>query len=389
MTTLRPWRERYLVFGEPFIGAEERGEILACLDGHWVGSGPRVERFQEAFREYVGAPAAVAVSSGSAALHLALLQLGLRPGDEVITSPMTFCATANAIIHAGLTPVFADCDRATMNLDPGAVATTVGPRTRALLPVHLAGRPCDMVAIMRLAAAHGLRVVEDCAHAIEATVGGRHCGTVGDFGCFSFYATKNVTTVEGGMVTCRDAAAAEAIMVMAQHGMSTDAWHRYRDDGFVHYEVTAAGFKYNLTDLAASLGIHQLGRVEAAWLRRRELWDYYSGELHDLPLILPAPMPPTVRHALHLFTCLVDDTRTRLTRDQVLAGLHTLRIGAGVQYRPLHLHAYYRRTYGYRDGDFPNAEWIGERTFSLPLSVAVTQEDAADVVRALRMVFAG
>jgi dTDP-4-amino-4,6-dideoxygalactose transaminase len=383
---MQPWRERYLVFGAPALGDEEVAEVLACIDSRWLGTGPRVARFQEEFRAYVGAPAAVAVSSCTAALHLALLALDLEPGTEVLTSPMTFCATVNAVIHAGLRPVFADCDRTTMNLDPADAARRVTERTRVLLPVHFGGRPCDMTALGALAATHGLRVVEDCAHAIESTVDGRHCGTFGDLGCFSFYVTKNVTTVEGGMIVARDRAIADRLAVLALHGMSKDAWKRYGDDGFVHYDVVAPGFKYNLTDLAASFGIHQLARVEQSWQRRRELWDYYLRELHDLPLVLPAPVPADHRHAHHLFTCLVDDTRTRVRRDAVLDGLHRLRIGAGVHYRAVHLHEYYRRTYGFREGDFPNAEWIGARTFSIPLSPAVTDDDAADVVRALRMV---
>ena len=386
--TFCPWRERYLVFGAPYIGPEERAEVLACLDSLWLGSGPRVARFEQAFREYIAAREVVAVSSCSAALHLALRALDLEPGAEVITTPMTFCATVNAIIHAGLKPVFVDCARDTMNIDPSAIAASLGPRTVALLPIHFAGRPCEMDAIGEIARQHGLRVVEDCAHAIEATIDGRHCGTFGDFGCFSFYVTKNVTTVEGGMVVCRDPAASDTIRTAALHGMSKDAWRRYSDDGFVHYDVVAPGFKYNLTDLAASIGLHQLARIEATWRRRAELWAYYARALRDLPLILPAPVPAGVRHGHHLFTCLVDDTRTARTRDDVVRGLHTLRIGTGVHYRPVHLHTYYRETYGYREGDFPNAEYVGARTFSVPLSAAVTDEDAADVVRALEIVLA-
>ena len=383
-----PWREGYLVFGAPYIGQDEQDELLACVQSRWLGSGPRVARLEHDFRAYLRAPAVVAVNSATAALHLALRELRLEPGAEVITTPMTFCATANAIIHAGLTPVFADCDRDTMNLDPAEIARRVTPRTRALVPVHFAGRPCDMRAIATIAAADRLRVVEDCAHAIESTIDGQHCVTFGDFGCFSFYVTKNMTTGEGGMVVCGDEERADRIRIMALHGMSKDAWYRYRDEGFVHYDVVAPGFKYNLTDLAASLGIHQLARVETSWLRRERLWEFYSRALEDLPLILPAPVPEGVRHALHLFTCLVDDTRTRVTRDQVLQGLHALRIGSGVHYRAVHLHSYYRQTHGYREGDFPNAEYIGARTFSLPLSAAVTDDDAADVVRALRTVLA-
>lgn len=384
---MTPWRERYLLFGAPAIGDEEYQEVRDCIASGWLGSGPRVERFEGQFRDYLGAPATVAVSSGTAALHLALRTLDLEPGAEVITSPMTFCATANAIVHAGATPIFADCDRVTMNIDPAAIRRKITPRTRAIVPVHFAGRPCDMAPILELAAAHSLVVVEDSAHAIESTIDGQHCGTFGEVGCFSFYVTKNLTTVEGGMVACRTPERADRIRVMALHGMSRDAWHRYRDDGFVHYDVVEPGFKYNLTDLAASFGLHQLARLETNALRRRRLWDFYRAELGQLPLILPAPTPANVRHALHLFTCLVDDTRTRLTRDRVVQALHELRIGIGVHYRPVHLHSYYRRTSGSGPGDFPNAEYIGERTFSLPFSAAVTDDDAADVAKALRLVF--
>jgi len=382
----KPWRGDYLVFGAPTIGPEERAELLACLESRWLGTGPRVERFEREFRRYVGAGGAVAVNSGTAALHLALLQLRLEPGCEVITTPLTFCATANAIVHAGLRPVFADCDRRTLNLDPAEIERRWTPRTRAILPVHFAGRPCDMPEILRIGKERGLRVVEDCAHAIESTLEGRHCGTFGDFGCFSFYVTKNVTTVEGGMVVARRPEDLDRVKTLALHGMTKDAWHRFRDEGYAHYEVTEPGFKYNLTDLAASLGLHQLARVEPMWERRRALWDFYQRELRDLPLLLPAPTPPDVRHSLHLFTCIVDDARARLSRDRVLSELHRLRIGAGVHYRALHLHPYYRDTFGHREGDFPNAEWIGERIFSIPLSPSLSDEDASDVVKALRLV---
>src|SRR6266536_4066924 len=315
---LQPWRHQYLVFGAPHIGAEERAEVQACIDSSWLGTGPRVARLESEFLDYVGAPAAVAVSSCTAALHLALLALQLEPGSEVITTPMTFCATGNAIIHAGCVPVFADCERVTMNIDPKEVAKKITDRTRAIVMVHFAGRPCDMTSLLDLATEHSLHVIEDCAHAIESTSDGQHCGTFGDFGCFSFYITKNMTTVEGGMLVARSPEKAEKMRVLALHGMSTDAWHRYMDEGFVHYAVIEPGLKYNLTDLAASFGIHQLARIETNWVRRRELWEFYMHELDDLPLVLPAPMPEHQRHALHLFICLIYDSRTAVSRDQLL-----------------------------------------------------------------------
>jgi dTDP-4-amino-4,6-dideoxygalactose transaminase len=383
-----PWRDKYLVFGAPSIGAAERTEVLACIESGWLGSGPRVAELESRLQAYLEAPAVVAVNSCTAALHLALRVLDLPPGSEVITTAMTFCATANAIVHAGCEPVFADCDRATMNIDAAEVRRRITPRTRALVPVHFAGRPCDMAALMGIAAEHGLAVVEDAAHAIEATVDGRHCGTLGDFGCFSFYVTKSLTTVEGGMVAARDPRAAARIKTLALHGMSADAWRRHSDEGFVHYEVLEPGFKYNLTDLAAAIGLHQLTGLEPRWRRRQAIWRFYDGALAGLPLHLPAPPDPGTRHALHLYTCLVDDTRTAVTRDQVLGRLHALRIGAGVHYRPVHQHPWYRRAFGARTGSLPNAEWIGARTFSLPLTAAMTDDDAADVVRALGHIFA-
>jgi dTDP-4-amino-4,6-dideoxygalactose transaminase len=386
--TWKSWRDRYLVFGAPHFGAAERAAVLACLDSGWVGSGPRVAELEERFRAYVGAPAAVAVSSCTAALHLALLALDLAPGSEVVTSPMTFAATANAIVHAGLVPIFADCDPRTGCLDPAALERALTPRTRAVIPVHFAGRPCEMVAIGRIADRHGLRVVEDCAHAIEAAIDGRHCGTFGELGCFSFYVTKNVTTVEGGMLVARSRETAARLKTLALHGLSADAWARYGDAGFVHYQVEEPGFKYNLTDLAASIGLVQLGEIEARWERRRALWDFYLRELAELPLALPPPAPPGVRHALHLFTCLVDPERTDRTRDAVVRALHELAIGTGVHYTALHLQPWYRKRFGFARGDFPAAESIGDRTFSLPLSAAVSDADAADVVRALRLVLA-
>lgn len=382
-----PWRQSYLPFGAPAIGAEERAEVQACIDSGWLGSGPRVAQLEQRLKSYLDAPSAVAVSSCTAALHLALLALDLPPGTEVITTAMTFCATANAIVHAGCEPVFADCDRTTMNIDPEDVRRKVTPRTRAIVPVHFAGRPCDMAALRAIADQHGLALIEDAAHALEATIDGRHCGTLGDFGCFSFYVTKSLTTVEGGLVVARDPRAADRVKRLALHGMSADAWHRYSDEGFVHYDVVEPGFKYNLTDLAASIGLHQLTGVETRWARRQEIWRFYERELAGLPLHLPAPPAPGTRHALHLFTCLVDDQHTQVTRDQVLGRLHRLRIGGGVHYRPVHNHFWYERRYGARTGRLPHAEWIGARTLSLPLTGGMSNADAEDVVRALRLIF--
>jgi dTDP-4-amino-4,6-dideoxygalactose transaminase len=379
-----PVREKYLVFGSPQLLEPEIDEVVATLRSCWIGTGPRVATFEKAFREYVGAGQAVAVSSCTAALHLAMVAIGLRPGDEVIVPSMTFAATANAVIHARGRPVLADVDRHSMCLDPEDVIRRLTPRTRALIPVHFAGRACDMGSLGEIARRHNLMVIEDCAHAIETTYRGRHAGTLGDLGAFSFYVTKNVVTGEGGMLTTANPEWAARIKTLALHGLSADAWKRFSDDGFKHYEVTEPGFKYNMTDMQAALGIHQLRRVEENLVRRQDIWARYDDAFADLPVFLPSSQEQGTRHARHLYTLVLDIDRLRVGRDEVQQSLHRQQIGTGIHYRALHLHQYYRETFGYRRGDLPNAEWISDRTLSLPLSPKLTDEDVEDVVFAVR-----
>lgn len=380
---VRP-KERFLVFGAPPIEEAEIEEVVASLRSGWLGTGPKVAQFEADFARYRNAPHAVAVNSCTAALHLSLLASGLKPGDEVITTPLTFCATANAIIHAGATPVLADVDPRTMNIDPREVEKKLSPRTRAILPVHFAGRPCDMDALLAIAQRHDLKVIEDCAHAIETEYHGRAAGTFGDYGCFSFYVTKNVVTGEGGMVLAREEDAAARIKVLALHGMSQDAWKRFSDAGYKHYEVVDAGFKYNMMDLQAAIGIHQLKRVEPYWIRRREIWQRYNQAFADLPIALPADPEPDTRHAYHLYTILVDQERTGLTRDHFLDAMTTQNIGIGVHYRSLPEHPFYQQAFGWRPEQYPNAARIGRQTVSLPLSPKLSDADVQDVIAAVR-----
>jgi dTDP-4-amino-4,6-dideoxygalactose transaminase len=381
-------RDRFLVFGAPAIGDEEIAEVVASLKSGWLGTGPKVARFEADFAAYEGAPHAVAVSSCTAALHLSMLALEVQPGDEVITTALTFAATVNAIIHAGATPVLVDIDPVTMNLDPVATAAAVGEHTRAILPVHFAGRACDMDEIVALCKARGLALIEDCAHAIETEYHGRHAGTFGDFGCFSFYVTKNVVTGEGGMVLSRREEDAARIKVLALHGMSKDAWKRFGDEGYKHYYVTACGYKYNMTDLQAALGIHQLARVERNWERRRQIWTRYQEELDGLGGGRPAgpPPPPGTRHAFHLCTVLVDKERCGIARDDFLEAMTAQGIGVGVHFLAIPEHPYYRERFGWQPADYPQAQRIGRQTVSLPLSPALSDADAGDVVRAVRRV---
>lgn len=374
--------EPFLIFGAPAIGEEEIAEVVACLRSGWIGTGPRVAQFERDFASYQGLQATqvAAVNSCTAALHVSMVAAGLDPGAEVITTPLTFCASVNAIIHAGLTPVLADVDPISQCIDPDAIEAAITPRTQAILPVHFAGRPCDMDRIMAIADKHKLLVIEDCAHAIETEYKGRKAGTFGHFGCFSFYATKNVVTGEGGMILARDEAHIARAKVLALHGMSKDAWHRFGDKGYKHYQVVECGFKYNMMDLQAALGIHQLARVEASWLRRREIWNQYQSDLAGLPIGLPAAPDPDMRHAHHLYTVMIDEDECGISRDKFLEDMNSRGIGTGVHYLSVPEHPYYQERFGWTPEQWPHAMQIGRQTVSLPISAKLADADTERVV---------
>lgn len=369
-------------FAPPAIGQADIDAVVETLQSGWLSTGPRVQAFERAFAEYVGAPHAVAVNSGTAALHLALLASDIGPGDEVVTTPLTFCATANVIVHAGATPRFADIDPQTWNLCPDATAAEVTERTRAIIPVHYAGRPADVARFQSLAVRHGLTLIEDAAHAVEAVSAGRKIGTTADFTCFSFYATKNLATGEGGMLTTRLASGERFARVASLHGMSRDAWARYAG-GSPHYDVVLPGFKYNMMDLQAALGLQQLAAIEERLIRREAVWRTYDEALADLPLTLPAPVPAGDRHARHLYTVLVNP-ESGWTRDALVEALAGRGIGTSVHFRALHLHSYYAERYGFRRGQFPAAELVSDRVMSLPLSGRLSTADALRVAEAVR-----
>ncbi|NIM12125.1 MAG: aminotransferase class I/II-fold pyridoxal phosphate-dependent enzyme [Candidatus Aminicenantes bacterium] len=382
-------RKDFLVFGSPLIENDEIEEVVKSMKCGWIGTGPKVQRFEEMFKEYKGVKYAMALNSCTAALHLSLNVIGIQPGDEVIVPTMTFASTANAVIHSGGKPVLVDCQKATMNIDPQQIEAKITPKTRAIIVVHFAGRPCEMDDIMEIARKHGLKVIEDCAHTIEAQYKGKDTGLFGDIGCFSFYVTKNIITGEGGMAITNNEAYADKIKVLALHGMSKDAWRRFSDEGYKHYQVVYAGFKYNMMDIQAAMGIHQLPRVESYWKRRKEIWNIYNEAFKDLPVFLPAPVPDYIKHSYHLYTLLPDIHRLGITRDRFLDEMTKRNIGVGVHYIALHLHPYYQQTYGYKEGDFPNAEWISQRTVSLPLSPKLTDRDVNDVIEAVKDTITG
>ena len=385
--TKKLMRDQFLGFGSPLIEEPEINEVVDSLRSGWLVTGPKVAKFEEMFRQHVGASHAMAVNSCTAAIHLSLVVAGIKPGDEVITTPMTFCATANTIVHSGATPVLVDCERDSLLIDPQRIEDAITPRTRAIVPVHLCGRSCDMDAIMDIAARPNLVVIEDAAHAIETVYKGRKVGNIGHLTAFSFYATKNVVTGEGGMVTTNNPDFADKIKVYALHGMSKDAWKRFSKEGYKHYQVVYPGFKYNMMDLQAAIGIHQLARVGKNLNRRDQIWQMYTDAFADLPIHLPKPDESGSVHARHLYTLMIDKDRCGITRDEFMQRLHAANIGSGVHYIGVHLHPYYRDRFGYSPEDFPNATWISDRTVSIPLSPKLTDEDVSDVIEAVRNCF--
>ncbi len=375
-------RDSFLIFGSPSIGEEEIAEVVDSLRSGWVGTGPKVQRFEAMLTDYLGVPHCRCVSSCTAALMLSMQVLGIGPGDEVLVPAMTFVASANAVEHAGATPILVDSVPGTGLIDLDAAQAAITPRTRAIMPVHLAGRPVDMDRVNALRERHDLLVIEDAAHAIGAQWRGRRIGAFGNVTAFSFYVTKNISTIEGGALATGDAEIAAEVERLALHGLSLGAWQRFSDAGFRHYEVVRPGYKYNMTDVQAALGLHQLPRLDQWIDRRAQLWERYDELLQGLPLATPPGPEPGTRNARHLYQVLVAPGAP-CTRDELLDGLAARKIGAGVHYRGVHLHPYYRDTYSLRPADFPVASSISEQTLSLPLSPKVSEADQDDVVSAL------
>jgi dTDP-4-amino-4,6-dideoxygalactose transaminase len=382
-------KSEFIPFALPDIGEEEIAEVVDSLRSGWITTGPKARRFEQAFGEYLGGGRlCVAVNSATAGLHLALEAIGIGPGDEVIVPTHTFTATAEVVRYLGADPVFVDIDPATYCMDPAAVEAAIGSRTRALLPVHYAGRACDMGRLLGIARRHGLRVVEDAAHAFPTRCDGSLVGTLdSDCAVFSFYATKTLATGEGGMLVTGDESLARRASVMRLHGIDRDAFDRYTSPRPAwYYEVVAPGFKYNLTDLAASIGLHQLRKADAFHRRRSELAETYFAELAGLPLALPPRAAEGGTHAWHLFVVQIDGSAD-LARDEAIDRLYAAGVGCSVHYVPLHLQPYWRDRYGLRPQQFPNSQRLYERGFSLPLYTRMSDEDQARVIAALRGLF--
>jgi dTDP-4-amino-4,6-dideoxygalactose transaminase len=375
-------RSDFLPFSPPCIGEEEIRAVIDTLRSLWITTGPKTKRFESEFARFVGAPSALALNSCTAALHLALTTLGIRSGDEVITTPMTFAASVNVIEHVGATPILVDVEPDTLNIDPNAAAAAVTSRTKAIIPVHYAGHPVELDAIADLADRHGLAVVEDAAHALPATYRGRPIGSGANFAAFSFYATKNLTTAEGGMLT-GNADLLEEARPLSLHGMSRDAWRRYDKGASWFYEIVRPGFKYNMTDIQASLGLTQLSRLQAFQQRRHEVVAAYHAAFSQHEALLLPTERPHVEHAWHLYVLRIQPGTLRIERNRFIEELTARNIGTSVHFIPIYLHPYYRDRYGYRPEGFPVTHAEYQRLISLPLHPRLTDDDVADVINAV------
>jgi perosamine synthetase len=377
-------RAEFLPFHVPAIADEEIAAVVEVLKSGWLTTGAKVHEFEKQFSQFVGARHAVAVNSATAALHLALKAVGVREGDEVIVPTMTFAATAEVVLYLRAKPVLVDCESDTLNMDPATLAAALTAKTKAIIPVHFAGQPCDMNNILRFARTHGLKVIEDAAHALPASDRSRMIGSIGDITCFSFYATKTLTTGEGGMATTDNSQWAEKMRMLSLHGISHDAWNRYGAEGSWYYEILSLGYKYNLTDIAASLGLAQLKKCHALAAARRRIAEAYNAGFADLAEIRTPVCRHGIQHAWHLYVIQLDLERLTIDRRDFIEALREKNIGTSVHFTPLHLHPFYRRNFGYRPADFANASSVYERIVSLPIYPKMTAADVDDVIAAVR-----
>ena len=377
-----PVREKLLPYGRQSIEEADIQAVVEVLRSDWLTTGPKVDEFEEAFAARVGAKHAVSFTSGTAALHAAAFAAGLKSGDEAITTPLTFAATANCVLYCGATPVFADVSADTINIDPEQIAAKITAKTRAILPVDYAGHPADLNAILEIARKRGLMVIEDACHALGAEYDGRRVGSIADMTVFSFHPVKHVTTGEGGMVTTNDAKLDETLRRFRNHGISTDARQRHKA-GQWHYEMVLLGFNYRLPDIACALGLEQLTRLDANLARRREIAGVYTKAFREIPGVVPPVVRLDVNPAWHLYPIRLDLEKLTADRGQIFRALRAENIGVNVHYIPVHTHPYYREQFGYKGGEFPVAEDAYARLLSLPMFHAMTDRDVADVIEAV------
>lgn len=378
----------FLPFSKPTIDQNAIDEVVACLQSGWITTGPRVAQFTENLKEYLDSPFVLPLLSATAGLHLTLLAMDIQPGDEVITTPLTFAATLNTIVLAGAKPVLVDIDPNTLNMDLNQVEDVVTKKTRIIMPVHFAGLPMEMNTLYHIANMYNLRVIEDAAHAIGTEFDGKRIGSFGDTQVFSFHPNKNMTTGEGGCITTRDQVLAKRIGLLRFHGMDREAWNRFGKSGNQDYEIVIPGYKYNMMDIQAALGLHQLKQLDNFIARRKELADRYQEALADWPQWkLPSSPVYPHKHAWHLYTPLINEQASNMNRDEFMLRMKEKNVGTGLHYRAVHLYPYYRDQFGFKHGDFPYAEDAGNRIVSLPLFPAMTDADHDRVLDVMYSIF--
>ena len=377
-------RKSFLPFNRPSISREEERGVINVLRSGWLTRGPKTKEFEERIKKYVGSKYAVGTNSCTAALELALMAVGIKQGDEVITTPMTFPATANVIVHQGAKPVFVDIERDTLNINPEKIEEAITSKTKAIIPVHFSGHPCEMDKILKIAKKYGLFVIEDAAHAFGSSYKGKKIGSIGDITCFSFYASKNVTTGEGGMAVTDNKMFAKKMKLLSLHGISSDAWKRRGSQKYRHWEAVLAGYKYNMFDVQAAIGLAQINKIEVFNKIRRRYAKIYNKAFKSFPEIVAPVEKKGIKHCYHLYVITIDTKNITVNRDEVMNILQYDNIGIGIHYRALHLHPFYRKTYGFKKGSLPVAEYVSERVISLPLYPSLTEVDIYDVISALK-----
>jgi len=382
----KPALKKFIPYGLHDIGPREIRNVVSTLKTDLITTGPRVAEFEKKFAKFVGCKHAVALNSCTAALHVSLAAAGIGPGDEVITTPLTMVATANAIEYVGAKPVFADVRKDTYNIDPKEIEKKITKRTRAIIPVHYAGQPADMDEIRAIAKKHGLAVIEDAAHAVSAKYKRKNIGTLSLSTCFSFHPVKNMTTCEGGMITTASKEFAQRAKRLRLFGISRDFWNRFSSGGSWYYEMTELGFKYNMTDLQASLGLAQLERLKSFQKKREAFAKIYTKAFSDVPEIVTPHVEKNVKHAWHIYTILIRPELLKIDRNKFIDALKAENVGTSVHYIPVHYHPYYAKKYGFRKGDFPNAEYVYERTITIPLFPRMKREELDGVIRAVRRI---
>lgn len=380
---LKP-RKKFLPIATAVFGKEEEREIIDTLRSGWITLGPKTKIFEEDLKKYVGSKYTIALNSCSAALHLSMIAIGIKEGDEVITTPLTFAATVHAIIHCGGKPVFADIDRETFNIDPDKIEALITKKTKAIIPVHYGGHPVKLDKIKKIAKKYNLYVIEDAAHAIGAEYKGKKIGTLSDLTCFSFHPVKNMTTGDGGAITTNNKKLAEKLSMLRVNGMDKESWRRNTSTGNWDYDISILGLKYHMNDLAASLGIHQLKKLDKFWKIRKQLVQEYDRLFKKEDKVIVPNRETNIKHAHNLYPVLLDIDKIKLTRNQVISKLKEFNIGSIVYFRPLHLQPFFQETLGYKKGDFPEAEYVFERLLCLPLYPGMKKEDAKYVVGVLR-----